>query len=113
MTLLFVYGSLKRGFAHHAELSSARFVSEARTLPGYRLVVQGDYPALVEAADGVVFGEVFEVDNRLLAALDAFESVPTFYRRSQVRLAGGEVVDAYFAARTGPHRFIESGVWRE
>jgi len=34
---LFVYGSLRRGHAHHAEMRGARFVAVARTLPEHAL----------------------------------------------------------------------------
>jgi gamma-glutamylcyclotransferase (GGCT)/AIG2-like uncharacterized protein YtfP len=75
---LFVYGSLKRGGLHHDELEAlgALFVGEAETLPGYRLEALGEYLALVAVspgAPGVVQGELFEVPEAQLPALDAFE----------------------------------------
>ncbi len=86
--LLFVYGSLKREGQHHAELAGARFVGEAQTAPGYALTTLGDYLALVrlggrhggeaalgsgQAAGGRVRGELFEVADVRLPALDEFE----------------------------------------
>jgi gamma-glutamylcyclotransferase (GGCT)/AIG2-like uncharacterized protein YtfP len=71
---LFVYGSLKRGGRHHAELQGAPFLGEAETLPGHAVIQLGDYPALVASAGpGVVAGELFEVPESLLPALDEFE----------------------------------------
>jgi gamma-glutamylcyclotransferase (GGCT)/AIG2-like uncharacterized protein YtfP len=92
---LFVYGSLKRGGRHHDELAGARFLGLAETEPGYRLEALGDgeYLALVPVAGSrdaaasaisAVKGELFEVDESLFPALDAFEG--DAYIRGQVRL---------------------------
>lgn len=105
---LFVYGSLKRGGRHHDELQAAgaTFLGEAETLPGYRLealnVGAGEtdgYLALVHARPdepdepfepdepdepNVVTGELFEVPESELPALDAFEG--DAYARGAVRL---------------------------
>lgn len=79
---LFVYGSLKRGGRHHAELSCAVFLGETETAPGYSLEPLGAYFALVAAdgADARVTGELFEVDPAELPRLDAFEG-PDYERR--------------------------------
>lgn len=101
---LFVYGSLKRGGAHHEELRGARFLGEARTAPGFTLVRLGAYLALVPTADTKsdaatsVPGEVFEVPADLLAALDAFEGRE--YERGEVPLASE--VSGLAGARTEP-----------
>jgi len=97
--LLFVYGSLKRDGRHHAELGAARFVGEAETAEGYALTTLGEYLALVEqdavaetAIDGAgsplrarVRGELFEVAEVCLPALDRFEGEG--YQRGTVSLS--------------------------
>jgi gamma-glutamylaminecyclotransferase len=86
---LFVYGSLKRGGRHHDQLAGAVFVGQATTLPGYRLEPLGEYLALVNTGPELattVAGEVFEVDESKLSALDAFEG--DAYERGKVRLMG-------------------------
>ena len=72
---LFVYGSLKRGALHHGELGGARFLGEAETAPGYSLTALGPYWALIATPDSgsVVPGELFEVPDVRLPALDEFE----------------------------------------
>jgi gamma-glutamylcyclotransferase (GGCT)/AIG2-like uncharacterized protein YtfP len=87
---LFVYGSLKRGGRHHEQLAGARFLGLAETEPGYRLEPLGEYLALVRVAgpspvDGSVAGELFEVDESRLVALDTFEG--DAYIRGQVMLS--------------------------
>jgi gamma-glutamylaminecyclotransferase len=89
---LFVYGSLKRGLVHHAELAGAQFVAQAATARAYELVQVDRYPALVASEsvpDGTecVRGELYLVDAALLEHLDAFEGEP--YRRTEIRLADG------------------------
>jgi gamma-glutamylcyclotransferase (GGCT)/AIG2-like uncharacterized protein YtfP len=90
---LFVYGSLKRGGAHHEELRGSTFLAEARTIPGFELVTleleQISYRALVPAPGkpSSVPGEVFEVPAELLPALDEFEGEGQEYERRPVPLA--------------------------
>ncbi len=93
-TLLFVYGSLKRGRRHHAELGGARFVGVARTLPEYRLLDLGEYPALSSGCRSIA-GELFEVTEALLVELDRFEGDD--YERGAVRLEDGSTALAYCA----------------
>jgi gamma-glutamylaminecyclotransferase len=86
---LFVYGSLKRGGLHHEELKGATFLGRAVTEPGFGLVTQGDYLALVAQAPAGsaarVTGELFEVPLALLPGLDEFEG-PN-YERAELRVA--------------------------
>jgi gamma-glutamylcyclotransferase (GGCT)/AIG2-like uncharacterized protein YtfP len=65
-TLLSVHGAQD----HLGIRDRCRFVA-ACTLPG-RLYDFGDYPALV-AGDGIVYAEVFAVDEETLGIIDAFE----------------------------------------
>ena len=76
-SLIFVYGSLKRGFALHRCLSQQVFVATASTQPHYRLFDCGTYPAMVKVAVGgrSVKGELFRVDQQCLFKLDEAEGV--------------------------------------
>lgn len=109
-SLLFVYGSLKRGRRHHAELRGARFVRVARTVPAYRLLELGDYPALGSGARSIE-GELFDVTEALLVELDRFEGDD--YERGAVRLEAGGCALAYFAtaelAASAPE--LDDDVW--
>jgi len=103
-TLLFVYGTLKRGYSNHAHLAGQTYVGPARTVPGFTLYDLGGYPGIVaDPADRVgVGGEVWRVDSAALAALDQFEGVHEgLYRREPLRLAppyDAEQVEAYVSA---------------
>ena len=88
-TLLFVYGTLKRGYSNHHHLAGQRFVGLARTTPGFRLYDLGGYPGIAPKSDdreGVV-GEVWSVDAAALEELDRFEGVHEgLYRRAPLAL---------------------------
>lgn len=101
-SLLFVYGTLKRGCSNHAHLAGQRFVGTARTHPGYSLFDLGGYPGIAPAPasrEGVS-GEVWSVDSDALARLDAFEGVAEgLYHRARISLQApfaAEFVEAYF-----------------
>jgi gamma-glutamylcyclotransferase (GGCT)/AIG2-like uncharacterized protein YtfP len=72
MNLLFVYGTLKTGFINNPVLEGM-FVSDAKTLPYYRMYDYGLFPVLKRDKFGIeIEGELWLVKN--LEALDEFES---------------------------------------
>jgi len=74
--LVFVYGSLKRGFALHELLQGQLYLGNAVTEPLYRLFNLGSYPGLVEWPEGLAIrGEVYQVDLECLSRLDEVEGV--------------------------------------
>lgn len=88
-TLLFVYGTLKRGGSNHAQLAGQTLLGEARTSPGFTLYSLGEYPGLVADPTDLhgVQGELWAVDAAALARLDAFEGVPEgLYARTSAPL---------------------------
>lgn len=74
---IFVYGTLKRGCSNHGYLANQQFVGEAETQPNYRLCDMGGYPGMVtDSGNGLpIQGEVWDVDERCLAALDELEGI--------------------------------------
>lgn len=98
--LIFVYGTLKRGHERHFALARQRFLAHARTLPRYRMVNLGTYPALTEGGTTAIAGELWEVDPTCLALLDEIEGVADAeYRRDRILLSpphDGLIAEAYF-----------------
>jgi gamma-glutamylaminecyclotransferase len=93
--LVFVYGTLKRGFPNHARwMAQARLLGRFRTRERYRLVLNGDRcsPCLVDGAGRGrrVIGEVFAVDAQGLKQLDRLERIdrPNGYRRRHIVVDG-------------------------
>src|SRR4051812_40655708 len=97
-TLLFVYGTLRRGhrnFAARRLHARAAYVGEA-SLPG-RLRALGPYRAL-ERGPGRVSGEVFRISPTLFRGLNEYEGADFGLRRSPARTSSGDrlVVWAYW-----------------
>ena len=100
--LLFVYGTLMRGFRLHALLEGrADSVGEGEVAG--LLFDLGRYPAALRDGGGVIRGEVYRLtDPGLWLALDSAEG--NQYHRGQVgvRLAGGGQVTACIYWYVGP-----------
>lgn len=87
---VFVYGTLKRGHPNNALLHGADYVG-ADTITGpLQMLSLGGCPGVVEDAKKVagantIFGEVYAVDDKILAALDVLENHPNWYERTKYR----------------------------
>ena len=116
-TLIFVYGTLKRGLSNHRHLLGQHFLAEARTAAGYQLFDLGDYPGMIEAAKAgrSIEGEIWEVDAACLVELDRLEGVDEgMYERVPVRLAepfAGAAVQTYLYRWPVEDRPAVAGRW--
>ncbi|KAM7365549.1 hypothetical protein PAMP_016466 [Pampus punctatissimus] len=95
MTRVFVYGTLKKGQPNYHRMFNningrAEFLASACTTQKYPLVIAGTYniPFLlnIPGQGHRVHGEIYKVDEQMLKFLDDFESVPTMYQRTLVKL---------------------------
>ncbi|MEH6578083.1 MAG: gamma-glutamylcyclotransferase family protein [Amphritea sp.] len=91
--LVFIYGTLKRGFANHkSHLDQAEYLGEYTTDEHYPLVVAGRWysPCLMDRpGEGLpVTGELYQVTNQTLELLDHLERVdaPDGYRRKRIQI---------------------------
>jgi len=124
---LFVYGTLRRGFAPHKYLGRASRFLGAASIRG-RLYDLGEYPGAVasDLPGEEIRGEVYELrdlDNQLkvLDELEEFDperpEKSLFVRRPvQVKLGSGEQIKAwvYFLPRRPRNaRLISSGDYRK
>ncbi|MFV0445549.1 MAG: gamma-glutamylcyclotransferase [Planctomycetaceae bacterium] len=102
MSLVFVYGTLKRGDIRAGALLHQVFLGTAHTEPMYRLRDCGEYPGLiaVPAAGLSIEGEVYDVTPECLRRLDEVEGVAEqLYARRPVSLRppyADQSVEAYF-----------------
>jgi gamma-glutamylcyclotransferase (GGCT)/AIG2-like uncharacterized protein YtfP len=102
--LLFVYGTLMRGFGLHRLLDGrAGYVGRGRVRA--RLFDLGAYPAAVADPDGAVTGEVYAVaDAALWPVLDSAEG-PQYHRGEVgVRMEDGSERIAFMYWYRGPLR---------
>lgn len=85
---IFVYGSLRYGFELHHLIAKSRFVGLGY-IEGYEMYNLGNYPGIVKG-DGIVWGEVYEIDDNLIKFLDEVEdfkgSPDDLYVREKTRV---------------------------
>ena len=104
---MFVYGTLKRGFSNHMRVMQKqgcegwyRYKSDATTAASFPLFVD-DYgiPYLLNrrGTGSPVKGELYDVSEEGLQALDELEGYPDRYTRMQVSVAteGSDAVQAW------------------
>ncbi len=112
--LVFVYGSLKRGFWNHRLLLGAVFEG-ADCITG-ALHDLGAVPAVAldDVRPTTVRGEVYTVDATTLERLDRLEGTPRLYQRTRVRMSTGREAWVYVmgAERLKCRPRIESGTWK-
>jgi|SRR5579872_3685680 len=113
-TILFVYGTLKRGLRNNHLIRDQEFLAEILTEPRYRVIDLGPHPGLViDEANGLsVRGELWSVSDCCLAELDKFEEVPGPFIRTEVKIAGREQpAQAYFWNRPIPEGTATGNQW--
>lgn len=110
ITCLFVYGTLKKGFANDHYLSEAGLLGDYRTMHRFPLVVLPPWhvPCLYERPGHghVVHGELYIIDDAILRHTDRLEGIHEpngYYRREIVveRLEGGRERRAWTYFRRG------------
>ncbi len=101
-TLIFVYGTLKRGFCRAHHLAGQTFVGGACTSPQYLMYDCGQYPGLIiDRKEGIsIQGELWSVDEKGVVLLDQVEGVSeNWFSREPIELIEPTVdlpVQAYF-----------------
>ena len=87
--LVFVYGTLKKGYGNHSLIGDGEFWGEAITEDSSFALTSvspyGGFP-LVREGDKKVKGEVYLVSNKVLKRLDQLEGVPTMYLRKTTKV---------------------------
>jgi len=86
--LLFVYGSLKKGFDNHNLLTKyAKRIGKAITIGKFGMFEDsfGNYPYLVPVPKMRIHGELYLIERKeLLDKLDQFEGAPEYYERKKI-----------------------------
>jgi len=89
--VVFVYGTLKRGFSNHFYLEGSEFLGEDFTKDRYFMSVFGGIPFVFRDSSeskskGFIKGEVYIVDGSVLCMLDELEGHPDEYKREIIDL---------------------------
>jgi len=77
---LFVYGTLKKGFNNHRIIEGSKYLG-MHWLNNYGIFDLGFYPGIRPRQGGVVYGELYEIDDELFPRLDRLEGTPYLYTR--------------------------------
>ncbi|XP_029924588.1 gamma-glutamylaminecyclotransferase isoform X2 [Myripristis murdjan] len=121
MTHVFVYGTLKKGQPNYYRMfdqanGKSEFLASARTTEKFPLVIAGQHniPFLlnIPGQGQRVRGEIYKVDDQMLKFLDDFETVPTMYQRTEVKLEVEEWVGQTAGEKTpSPGSIVEAFVY--
>lgn len=82
-----VYGTLKKGHCNHILLKDATFLGYDSITGPVKLYDLGTIPAAVETpgVTNTIKGEVYAINEEILAGLDLMEGHPTLYKRIKAR----------------------------
>jgi gamma-glutamylcyclotransferase (GGCT)/AIG2-like uncharacterized protein YtfP len=78
---LFVFGNLKKGKQNHNFMEDSNYIGKG-SVSGFDMYDLGSFPALIRG-EGVVSGEVYEVDTKLLKKLDQLEGNNSLNKRTK------------------------------
>lgn len=83
--LVFVYGTLKRGFSNHHLLTNSIYLGVVKTLKRFTLAMDKYHiPYMIAYPNIRIRGELYMVDPQNLVKLDTFENVPKYYNRRKI-----------------------------
>lgn len=88
--LIFVYGTLKRGFGNNRIIADQKYIGHGITqIANWQMYSLGGFPGVTRGSKAIT-GELWEVDEASFARCDTLEGHPYFYRREQVNVLVGD-----------------------
>jgi len=109
--VVFVYGTLRKGFGNHRYLEKAEFLGTAKTKEKYTMRVSG-IPYVSKEPTSYIVGEIYKVNEIELMNIDNLEGHPNWYKRELVKvvLDTGEELEAWmYFNETGEGEIVKSG----
>ena len=109
--LLFVYGSMKKGFKNNFRLEKENYLGASITKEKYCMFpsVNFTYPyALKEDKRWQLKGELYDITNIDISVIDDFEGVPKFYYRESIEIIWRDQVTKafiYFRSNDNPNSY--------
>lgn len=104
--LVFVYGTLKKGFGNHHLLHNCPYKGKGH-IQGTKMLNLGAFPGMIPDESKKVQGELYEINEFTLKRLDRLEGHPHFYTR---HLAQVHVPPSGASAET-PHQAETVDAW--
>jgi len=90
--IIFVYGSLKRGFDNNDILKGAQYICQAETVRSFAMFEEtsGNYPYLLKDENQgypKIKGELYKIYRQdILKKIDCFEGAPDYYKRERIQV---------------------------
>lgn len=98
--LLFVYGSLKKGFDNHNLIAEyAKRLGRAHTVKKFGMFEDtfGNYPYLIHSPYEKIKGELYSIVRKeLMEKIDEFEGAPDYYKREKIEVKSHHGVQRAF-----------------
>jgi len=111
-SLVFVYGTLKRGFSNNAILGNSRLIGDWRTDPVFKMLHLGYFPGVVFPGEDSIKGELFEVNDVIMEKLDVLEGYPTLFDKTMIETPHGPAyMYLYNQIPNRAYTDIRQGVW--
>lgn len=85
MKNLFVYGTLMSGQRAADKMSEGHYIGDYR-LDGYGMYNLGQYPGILPVEGESVYGELYEISEDMIPALDEYEEEGSLYHRREVEV---------------------------
>jgi gamma-glutamylcyclotransferase (GGCT)/AIG2-like uncharacterized protein YtfP len=113
LSLVFVYGTLRRHEVNHHLLSQARYCGTFVTSPHYRMVDLGACPGVVKCGATAIEGEVYQVNAQQMVDLDRLEGYPHAYGRELITTPWGKAWIYLYRGNLKDRAVIPDGIWCE
>lgn len=113
MHLVFVYGTLKKGFRNYKYYLDQLEPTKA-ILKGFELHSGPGFP-YANYGKGTIHGEVYQIDKGKLQRLDYLEGIPNHYQRVVCYPeANGKELECwiYISNNAANYPKIEDGIWK-
>jgi len=110
-SLVFVYGTLRKGACNQIQMLSAECLGLYETLPEYSMFDLGAFPAVKPLGNTSIIGELYLVNQQTFTNLDLLEGYPTYYDRIQIDTPKGEAWMYVMNKLPATESVIESGDW--
>lgn len=116
--LVFVYGTLRKGFGNHRRLGDCALAYKgAFWQEGFKMIDLGAFPGAVKTdnPEDMIWVEAYQVDMpTLIHSLDVLEGHPRFYERIKTHSGIGTGWIYTLPAPKYPNpEYVESGKWGE
>ncbi|MFW6225395.1 MAG: gamma-glutamylcyclotransferase family protein [bacterium] len=118
MNKIFVYGTLLSGEGNwQYYLRDSKLLGEETLKGNFTMVSLGGFPGVIPSGEGVVKGEVYEVDDltyRQIEMLEGYDENPkyTFYSKMKVNTKFGEADMYILDEKSLNYPIIETGDWK-